>query len=91
MPKFVIERVLPGIATWSEAQIREASLKSLEAVAELGPDIQWLHSFVVKDAIVCVYVAKDAQLIAEHGKRGGFPVENVRPVANMIDPSTGGA
>lgn len=61
------------------------------ADGRLGPDVQWLQSYVVQDAIVCVYVAKSPALIEEHARRGGFPCQNIRAVATMIDASTGGA
>ena len=86
MPKFVIERVLPGLATWSEAQIREASLKSLEAVAELGPDIQWIHSFVTDDKMYCVYFAPDESLVVAHARLAGLPVDRVAAVRRLLDP-----
>jgi hypothetical protein len=87
MPKFVIERVLPGIATWSEAQIREASLKSLEAVAELGPDIQWIHSFVTDDKMYCVYFAPDESVVVAHARLAGLPVDRVAAVRRLLEPS----
>lgn len=89
--KYMIERPIPGAHNLTQQELAAISAKSNAVLRELGPDIQWLHSFVVKDAIVCVYVAKSAQLIEEHGKRGGFPVEAIRPVATMIDPANGGA
>ena len=87
MPKFVIERVLPGIASWSEAQIRAASLKSLEAVAELGPDIQWIHSFVTDDKMYCVYYAPDESLVVAHARLAGLPVDRVAAVRRLLDPA----
>ena len=87
MPKFVIERELPGIATWSEAQIREASLKSLAAVAELGPDIQWIHSFVTDDKMYCVYYAPDESLVVAHARLAGLPVDRVAAVRRLLDPA----
>lgn len=89
--KYMIERPLPGAHNLKQEELAAISAKSNAVLRELGPDIHWLHSFVVQDAIVCVYVAKNTQLIEEHGKRGGFPVENIRPVATMIDPANGGA
>ena len=89
--KYMIERPLPGAHKLTNDDIAAISAKSNAVLRELGPDVQWLHSYVVKDAIVCVYVAKNTALIEEHGRRGGFPVENIRPVAHVIDPTTGGA
>lgn len=87
MPKFVIERSIPGIAGWSEAQIREASLKSLEALADLGPDIQWIHSFVTDDKMYCIYYAPDESLVTAHARLTGLPVDRVAAVRRLLDPS----
>ena len=87
MPKFVIERALPGVAGWSDAQIRDASLKSLEALAELGPDIQWIHSFVTDDKMYCIYFAPDESLIAAHARLAGLPVDRVAAVRRLLDPA----
>jgi hypothetical protein len=87
MPKFVIERAIPGISGWSEAQIREASLKSLEALAELGSDIQWIHSFVTDDKMYCIYYAPDQSLIVAHARLTGLPVDRVAAVRRLLDPS----
>ena len=89
--KYMIERALPGAHKLSQEELTAISTKSNSVLRELGPDIQWLHSYVVKDAIVCVYVAKNTQLIEEHGRRGGFPVDNIRAVNTVIDPANGGA
>lgn len=86
MPKFVIERNLPGVAQWSEARIREASLKSLEALADLGPGIQWLHSFVTEDKMYCIYYAPDESLILEHARLTGMPADRVAAVRRLLDP-----
>jgi len=87
MPQFVIEREIPGAGTWNEEQIREASLKSLEVLGVLGPQVQWLHSYVTDDKIYCVYLAPDDAPIREHGKRAGVPVNRVSAVRRMIDPA----
>ena len=87
MPKFVIERALPGVGTWSERQIREASLKSLEVLAELGPEIQWIHSFVTDDKMYCIYYAPDESLIAAHARLTGLPIDRVAAVRRLLDPS----
>ena len=86
MPKFVIERTVPGIADWTETQLREASLKSLSALADLGPDIQWIHSFVTDDKIYCIYYAPDESLIREHARLGGFPLDRIAAVRQLLDP-----
>ena len=87
MPKFVIERDLPGIADWSDEKIRDASLKSLEAVAELGPGIQWIHSFVTDDKMYCIYYAPDEGLIVAHARLAGMPVDRVAAVRRLLDPT----
>ena len=87
MPKFVIEREMPGASRLSEAEIRVASLKSLEALRELGSDIQWIHSFITDDKIYCVYFSPDESLILEHGRKTGLPVDRVAAVRRLIDPS----
>ena len=87
MPKFVIEREMPGASRLSEAEIREASLKSLKALRELGSDIQWIHSFITDDKIYCVYFSPDESLILEHARRTGLPVDRVAAVRRLIDPS----
>lgn len=88
MPKFVIERTLPGAGQLTPAELRGISQKSVGVLRELGPDIQWQHSYVVDDKIYCVYVAANADLIREHAKCGGFPADKITPVAAIIDPST---
>jgi len=87
MPKFIIEREIPGASNMTEAEIREASLKSLEVLRELGPEIQWIQSFVTDDKIYCIYFAPDADLIYEHGRKGGFPVSRVEAVRRLVDPA----
>jgi hypothetical protein len=87
MPKFVIERNVPGASRWTEAQITESSLKSLEALRQLGPEIQWIHSFVCDDKIYCIYFAPDETLIQQHGRMSGLPVDRVEAVRRLIDPA----
>jgi len=89
MPKYVIERTLPGAGKLSSADLRGIAQKSNAVLRELGPDVQWVESYVTGDKIYCVYNAKDAEIIAEHAKRGGFPADRISPVVTMIDPSTG--
>jgi hypothetical protein len=90
MPKFVIERELPGAGTLSDAQIQGISEKSCGVLRDL-PQVQWLHSYVTDDKIYCVYIAPDADAVREHAKRGGFPANSIATVRRMIDPTTGGA
>jgi Protein of unknown function (DUF4242) len=88
MPQFVIEREIPGAGSLSEAQIREIALHSLETLRELGPQIQWLHSYVTEDKVYCVYLAPDEQSIMEHARRSGIPADRVSAVRRLIDPTT---
>lgn len=88
MPRFVIERHIPGAGQFSETQLKEISLMSLGVLREMGPTIQWVHSFVTDDVIYCIYVAPDEATIREHARRGGFPATRVSIVASVIDPTT---
>jgi hypothetical protein len=88
MPKYMIERTLPGAGTLGEKELREVAQRSCDVLRELGPDIQWVESFVTDDKVTCVYIAKDEALIREHAKRGDFPVTSVMRVRATIDPST---
>jgi cell division inhibitor SulA len=88
MPKFVIEREIPGLGNMSDGEIREASRKSVAVLKELGPEIQWLQSYVTGDKLYCVYLAPDESLIREHAKRNGLPANRISAVRRLIDPST---
>ena len=90
MPKYVIERPLPGAGALSADDLRGISEKSNNVLAEMGGDVQWLHSYVTDDKIFCVYVAPNEDRVREHATRGGFPAEAVCHVAGMIDPTSGG-
>lgn len=87
MPQFVIEREIPGASRLTEAEIREASLKSLEALQKLGPEIRWVQSFVTDDKIYCIYFAPDEETIRKHGELAGAPVDRVAAVRRMVDPA----
>jgi rRNA-processing protein FCF1 len=87
MPQFVIEREIQGAGSLSEAQIREVSLRSLETLKEMGPQIQWLHSYVTEDKVYCVYLAPDENSIREHARRAGIPADRVSAVRRLIDPA----
>jgi uncharacterized protein DUF4242 len=91
MPKFVIERDLPGAGKLTDAEIQSISAKSNKVIADLGPEIRWLQSYVTDDKLYCVYVAPDEDIIYEHARCGGFPANRVTRVARVIDPSTGDA
>jgi uncharacterized protein DUF4242 len=86
MPEFVIERHVPGVHLLTEEQLREGSLKSLEALRELGPEIQWLRSYITEDKLYCVYFAPDEALIRAHARKLGLPADRVAAVRRMIDP-----
>ena len=88
MPKYVIEREIPGAGQLSSAELRAISQKSCEVLQALGPDIQWVQSYVTGDKIYCVYIAPDADLIREHARCGGFPANSISEVRAMIDPTT---
>jgi hypothetical protein len=88
MPKFVIERNIPGAGALQAAELQAVSRKSCRVLQGLGPDIQWLHSYVTADKLYCVYIAPDEALIREHAKRGGFPADAVNRVMQVIDPTT---
>jgi len=88
MPKYIIEREIPNAAALSAADLKAISRRSCDVLHELGPSIQWVQSFVTEDKIICVYIARDAELIREHAKRGGFPADRVLEVAATIDPTT---
>ncbi|MGC1451078.1 MAG: DUF4242 domain-containing protein [Candidatus Sulfotelmatobacter sp.] len=87
MPQFVIEREIPGAGALSETQIREISLRSLQTLKEMGPQIQWLHSYVTEDKVYCVYLAPDEDSIREHARRTGIPADRVSAVRRLIDPA----
>jgi Protein of unknown function (DUF4242) len=89
MPKYVIERTLPGAGELDGAELHSISAKSNQVLADLGPEIRWLQSYVTDDKIYCVYVAPDEDMILEHARCGGFPADRVSRVSAMIDPSSG--
>lgn len=89
MPKFVIERDLPGAGDLSAEELQAISAKSNQVISTLGPEIRWLQSYVTDDKLYCIYVAPDQDIIFEHARCGGFPANKVSRVSAMIDPSTG--
>jgi hypothetical protein len=84
----VIEREIPGAGALSETEIRQISLRSLQSLKEMGPQIQWLHSYVTEDKVYCVYLAADENTIREHARRAGIPADRVAAVRRLIDPAT---
>jgi hypothetical protein len=88
MPKFVIERELPGAGKLSAAELQAISQKSCGVLSSMGPKIQWLQSYVTDDKIYCVYIAPDEATVREHASKGGFPANRVSRIQTMIDPTT---
>ena len=88
MPKYVIERDLPGAGKLSAGDLQAVSQKSCGVLKNLGPQIQWVESFVTDDKIYCIYIAPNEDLIREHASKGGFPVNKISQVRKMIDPTT---
>jgi hypothetical protein len=86
MPRYVIEREVPGAGALSDEELREMSLRSLAALGELGARIQWIHSYVTDHKVYCVYLAPDEQLIREHARRAGLPADRIAAVRKLLDP-----
>ena len=88
MPKYVIEREIPGAGKLSEGDLAQISQKSCGVLQALGPKIQWVESYVTADKVYCVYIAPDEESIREHARRGGFPANRISEVKTVIDPTT---
>lgn len=88
MPKYIIEREIPGAGELSAEDLQGISQTSRSVLNKLGPDIQWLQSYVTGDKIYCVYIAPDRELIEQHAKQGGFPANKISEVMTVIDPTT---
>lgn len=88
MPKYVIERELPGAGQLTSEQLQAVSQTSCGVLRNLGPEIQWVQSYVTDDKIYCIYIAPDEQLIRQHATQGGFPANRVSEIRTMIDPTT---
>ena len=88
MPKYLIERSVPGAGDLPISTLREVSQKSCNILREMGPQIQWVHSYVTGDKLYCVYIAPDEAAVREHAQRGGFPANRVSEIRRMIDPTT---
>ncbi len=88
MPKYVIEREIPGAGNLTPEQLQGISQTSCGVLTEMGPQIQWVQSFVTGDKVYCVYVAPNEEMIREHEKRGGFPANKISEVKTIIDPTT---
>jgi hypothetical protein len=88
MPKYVIEREIPGAGNLSADELQAISQKSCGVLQNLGPQIQWVNSFVTDDKIYCVYIAPSAEIIRQHAEQGGFPANRISEVKTVIDPTT---
>jgi hypothetical protein len=88
MPKYVIERELPGAGQLTREQLQGVSEKSCGVLRDLGPRIQWVQSFVTDDKIYCIYIAPDVDTVREHARQAGFPADSVQAVQSVIDPTT---
>jgi hypothetical protein len=86
MPKFVIERTMPGVGNLPEEELAEMMTASCEVVKTIGPQIQWIESYVTDDKVYCIYVAPDAETVRHHAMLGGFPADSVLVVKRVIDP-----
>lgn len=88
MPKYIIERDIPGAGQLSASDLQAISRKSCGVLRDLGPDIQWVESFVTPDRVYCVYIAANAEIITKHAEQGGFPANRISEVKTIIDPAT---
>ena len=88
MPRFIIEREIPGAGNLSANELRALARRSYEVITELGPQIQWVQSYVVDDRVYCVYIARDKAILLEHARRAGFPADRITEVKMIIDPTT---
>jgi hypothetical protein len=91
MRRFVIERDIPKVGSFEREQLKGAAAKSNEVLAQLAPDVQWIHSYVAADKTFCIYMAKDEAIIRKHAEMSGFPANKITEVRKMIDPTTANA
>jgi len=89
MPKYVIERNIPGAGNLTAQELQSIAQKSCNVLRSMGPQIQWVESYVTGDKIYCVYIAPDEQSIRQHAERGGFPADRISEITSVIDPTTG--
>ncbi|QPK63007.1 DUF4242 domain-containing protein [Methylomonas sp. LL1] len=89
MPKYIIERDIPGAGKLTQAELQGISQKSCGVLRDMGPRIQWLHSYVTGDKVYCIYIADSEQAIREHAEQGGFPANRIEQITTIIDPTTG--
>ena len=90
MPKFIIERDIPSVGSFSDEQLEKISQNSCSILRQLGPDIQWVESYVTPERVYCVYIAENEDIIRKHAEAGGFPVDRISEVKSIIDPTTSG-
>ena len=88
MPKYLIEREIPGAGQLSARDLQAISRRSCDVIKNLGPDLHWVESFVTEDKVYCVYIAPDAELIRKHAEQGGFPANRISEIKGIIDPAT---
>jgi uncharacterized protein DUF4242 len=88
MPKYVIERLIPGAGKMSAEDLKAISMRSCEVLNQMGPRIQWIHSYVTDNKIYCVYIAPNEEVVREHARLGGFPANHISAVKTLIDPTT---
>jgi hypothetical protein len=89
MPKYIIERDIPGAGQLTQAELQGISQKSCGVLRDMGPRIQWLQSYVTGDKVYCIYIADNEQAIREHAEKGGFPANRIEQITTIIDPTTG--
>jgi hypothetical protein len=89
MPKYVIERKIPGFGGSTPEQLKAGAQKSNETIRQMDFEVQWLHTYVIGDGTYCVYIAPNEEAIREHGRLSGFPVDRIEEIKTMIDPTTG--
>jgi hypothetical protein len=88
MPKYVIERLIPGAGKLTPEELRAISQRSCDVLSALGPQITWVQSYVTDNKLFCVYIAPNEEMVREHARRGGFPANHISQVATLIDPTT---
>ena len=91
MPKYLIERDMPGLGSLTQAQLGAASRTSCNVLQKMSPRVQWIQSYVTNDKLFCVYIAVNEEAVREHARQGGFPANHIMEVKTIIDPTTGGA
>ncbi len=89
MPKYIIEREIPGAGSLAYRELQDISQKSCAILCDMGPKIQWLESYVTDDKVYCIYIAPDEETVREHAERGGFPANRISLIRTVIDPTTG--